>query len=90
MATTKNGQINDSPSGASTLSKRKVDMAKVQCTSCFLLGHRSNMKACFNYQKKPKRKSVENAIEGVSQTTTTSRKSPKKKKKQRKKVPKSS
>ena len=78
MATTNNGKKNDGPPDGSTVSRKKVEMSKAQCTSCFLLGHRSNMKACQNYKKNPKRKSAEIAIQGVPQPIATSKKSAKK------------
>lgn len=79
MTTTNNGKNNDGPPEGSAVSRKKVDMSKVKYTSCFLLGHRSNMKACLNYKNNPKRKSVETAIQGVPQAIATSKKSAKNK-----------
>ena len=85
MPTTNNGKINDGPIETSALSRKKIDMSKVQCTSCFLLGHRSNMKACLNYKKNSTCKSGETAIQGIPQPTATLRKLSKKKCIQKKK-----
>ena len=44
MPTTNNGKINNGPIETSALSRKKIDMSKVQCTSCFLLGHKKTRK----------------------------------------------